>query len=128
MEKKMEFPKKFDVCPACGSKERIGDNLIEGMKEDGSVPKGSFENQTAFAVHQLPIIDPNHRPTGLLIGGQASVKVAMVYWDVCAECGTIYCTEFAVLDGQAFNPVQAQAQRSGFGMPGAGAPPFQQFG
>lgn len=129
MKKKMEFPKKFDACPACGSKERIGDNLIKGMKEDGSAPKDAFQNQKAFAVHQLPIIDPNHPPSTLLVG-QATVKVAMVYWDVCGECGTIYCTEFDILKAQ----VQTQPKHgSVFGTPGAppsgfGAPPFQQFG
>lgn len=82
-EKKPElkFPLKFDVCPNCGSPERIAGTILEEERDKGRViTKGLLGS---VAVLTTAIFDP------MFPALQAPVTRA--YIDICSKCGTLYC-------------------------------------
>ncbi len=80
MEEKPMFPINIDKCPNCGSTRRIANEVLEIEKEKGKIgPKVvSFLFQ-----HQSLITDP--AKTVL------SAPIIMSFFDVCVDCGTVYC-------------------------------------
>lgn len=67
-----DFRLDFDHCPAC----RLG---CEG---ETKIPEGTFVSLEKVIT---PLVEP-HKITGL------TVPALIVHYDVCAACGTRYCT------------------------------------
>lgn len=107
-------PVTFDKCPGCESEERLFEKLVTQLKKDGLIKK---EDLTEGVAHQVPLFDPNKPSPILLAGLQQTVRVLFIYFDVCAECGTMYCTKFEVKEAKAM------AQQ----MPGQQQMPHQKF-
>jgi len=102
LEEKMTLPKTFDTCPICNSNKRLGAGLIQELKDENKLHKDSFNSGL---MHQVPMLDQAHPPA--VIALQFKIKVLLIYWDVCGECGTMYCTKFDCAE----MPAQVQMQQ-----------------
>lgn len=75
----MELPIEFSKCPNCNSKDTI---CRLACANDPSIPKGTF---VSLEKTVTPIQDANRFTI-------PAVKAILVHYDVCAKCGTRYCT------------------------------------
>lgn len=100
----IEYPKKFEVCPNCGSMVRIIES--EAMEE---MSKGNMKMGTKVACmfSQTAIFDPANTPAII-----APKKIPMItgLYDVCADCGTLYCVEVQ----KSFGAANPQIRRDDF--------------
>jgi len=90
----MEYPKKFDVCPNCGSMVRI---IEAETREAASKGKVGVDMKTGCIMTQTPIFDP----TKVAVIAPKKVHIIMARYDVCADCGTLYCVEVQRDEGTA---------------------------
>ena len=83
----MEFPLEFTKCPNCGSPDRV----IQ-METEEAIIKGDLKEGTRIPVlvTRALIYDPNAFPR--IHGYSKEVPVIFGAYDVCAVCGTLYCT------------------------------------
>lgn len=87
-KERLKFPiQGAEVCPHCGCKERIGEQLIRELKEDGKLSKMAFP-KGALAI-QVPLFDQTRPP----LATQIVIPMLQIMFDVCKECKTIYCTD-----------------------------------
>ena len=98
----MSFPIEFVKCPSCGCKDTV---CRLACADEPSIPKGTFASLEKLAV---PIQDLNKITT-------PTVKSILVHYDVCAKCGTRYCTRAEIFSV----PVTIQ-HRSGSTLKGFG--------
>lgn len=73
------LPIEFKKCPVCGTKETVCRVACAG---DPAIPEGTFVSLDKVIV---PIQDINKIST-------PTVRSIFVHYDVCAKCGTRYCT------------------------------------
>ena len=106
--KKIAFPVLFDHCPTCGCKDRLGEAAMQELRDNGMLPKEAFKDGMWW---QMPMLDQAHPPT--ILAPTFTIKVATTFFDICAECGTVYCTKFDMLNTQA--QVQQQPPPKGNG-------------
>ena len=100
----MEFPKEFPRCPAC----HYGDTVCRlACADDPSIPKGTFVSLDKVFT---PIQDLNRITT-------PTVKGILLHFDICARCGTRFCTKAEIISA----PVTIE-HRSGSAIKGLGAP------
>jgi hypothetical protein len=97
---KVQTPVVHDACPVCKSKVRIGEKLLQELRDAGLIHKDSF---TAGLQHQVPLLDPLHPP--VVLGPTVKIRVLLISWD-CCECGIMYNTKFDVVEQVV--PVQMQ--------------------
>jgi len=92
----MEYPKTFDVCPNCGSMVRIieSESREQSVGKDATVRAGA---KTGVLITQTAIFDPT-RP-GIL--APKKVPIIMARFDICGDCGTLYCVEVQRAEGTA---------------------------
>lgn len=90
----IEYPKKFEVCPNCGSMVRV---VESEAKEEAS--KGNIRVSTKMAcmITQNAIFDPMR--AGII--APKEVPIIMARYDICADCGTLYCVEVQKAVGRA---------------------------
>ncbi len=100
----MEFPIIFPKCPACGCPDTVA---RLACADDPSVDPTAFASLEKLLV---PIQDLSKLTT-------PTVKAFVVHYDVCAQCGTRYCTKAEII----FMPVRLAPGTPG--TPGA-RPPF----
>lgn len=105
---KMTLPKTFDTCPACGNPTRLAETVIEQLKDERVLPKEFGGVGQQGLVIQFPLIDQAHPPA--ILGPHIKIKVLHVYWDICSNCGTMYCTKFDCTDAMAQAQVQENRQ------------------
>jgi hypothetical protein len=81
----MEYPKKFPVCPHCGSMVRVIES--EAMQE---LAKGNLKvvTRASCLTTETAIFDP----TSPIIAAR-DVPVVRAFYDICADCGSLYCVE-----------------------------------
>ena len=84
-ERKYPHGKDFKECPVCKSTERIAEAELNHLKQMG---KARPETLAYLFNHQSMIRDS----TKLTI----TVPVVITYYDVCVECGTVYCIHFEI--------------------------------
>jgi len=89
MPEEIKYPITQDDCPNCHSKERLGQRAIKELQEEGKLSKGLYPDGLMM---QIPLID-SKRITALF-SPTVKVPIIIVYWDVCKECRTMYCTKF----------------------------------
>lgn len=107
MTQELKFPLDFTKCPVCGSTERLAETLVKQEQENSKIGKDAkpflFQEQTL-------IMDP--RKVVL------SFPVALSFYDVCLNCGTVYCVHAELARG---TPQMKQAPPGGnmkpFGFP-----------
>lgn len=75
----MPFPIEFEECPSCRSKDTV---CRLACADETSIPKGVF-------VSMEKVFTPIQDVTKLL---GPLVKGILCHFDVCAKCGTRYCT------------------------------------
>jgi len=92
----IEYPKKFDICPNCGSMVRIieAESMEEASKKGGVMGVGV---KTGCLITRSAIFDPSK--VGVIAPKKVSVVVAR--YDICADCGTLYCVEVQKGEGTA---------------------------
>lgn len=74
-----QCPISFDVCPNCGSTQRVATKVLESEQEQGRC----MEANTAYLFqHQSLIAPPSMR--------FLSAQVILSYFDACLDCGTVY--------------------------------------
>jgi hypothetical protein len=85
-----KFHMTFDKCPNCGCEETI--TQLAWAEE---AEKGRVKPETPVAAFNLalPLADPN-KPPVIMVG------MMMLKADFCAECGTMYCREVKLTEGQ----------------------------
>ena len=100
-EKTISFPLTFDKCPSCGSTDRIANIIGEQEKAKGKIRKIA----TCVAFMQTMIItDP--------VIAVISAPSLTIGYDVCAECGTVYCVFAEVAQAKATPANMAQGGRN----------------
>ena len=101
-KEKMTFPLEgASFCPNCHCEERLLDNILNQLDEEGKLSKASFPNGFAF---QVPLFDAKKAQTIL----SPTIKIPTVYilYDICPECHTMYCVGINVIE----QPAQIQFQ------------------
>ena len=93
------------LCPNCGSGETVSRRLTEPERENGSIPPDVFSSLSRGVT---PISAPK------VLGVQ--VDIIVTYQDVCAQCGTPYCTR-AERAKAMVNMQGPAAGRGPFGLP-----------
>src|SRR3990167_7943242 len=106
------YPKDFDTCPACGSKDRIIKGEVDLAIDEGRLKVGA---RIPILQTRALIFDPGVAP----ILAPKTVRAIYTFYDACANCGCLYVVH--VEEGTA---VVESAQQS----PKGGAPPFPFFG
>ena len=83
----MDYPIRFESCPSCGSTEKFGE--IETQEEivKGNLPQDS---KTAIMLSKTMIFNPKDNRV-LLFRKQVPVLIGV--FDVCCNCGCLYCVE-----------------------------------
>lgn len=98
----MEYPIQFKVCPCCGSDKRIIESEVNQEKSKGSM-KANIKIPCMFS--QVALFEPS-----TLIAPKTFPMITC-FFDVCAECGTLYCVEAHKSQGTA----QPNIRRDNFG-------------
>jgi len=75
----------FTKCPNCGSERRIAYEVLLEQIEKGKMKK---ESNAFLFTHQSIIAGP--------VGTWLSAPVVISFYDVCADCGTVYCIHVEV--------------------------------
>jgi len=78
----LEFPLVFDQCPNCGSERRIVEILLEKEREQGRINKDA---KATVMIQNTAIVDPTRAGMAL------TIPVLLTFYDICADCGTLYC-------------------------------------
>ena len=82
----MEYPKIFEACPVCKNKVRIVESERNAQVEAGVMnPKATIP--ALFT--QSFMFDPNDKS---IILARRQVPMLLASYDICSECGTLYCT------------------------------------
>jgi len=81
----MDYPKKFDKCPVCGSTSRVVGDEVMSEIEKGNI---SSDVMLSALVTRTPLYDPKN-----VILGKKQVPGIVALYDICSDCGTLYCTE-----------------------------------
>jgi hypothetical protein len=89
----MEYPKKFPVCPHCGSEARV---IESEAKEE--VAKGNLKmiTRAVCMTTETAVFDPRSS----LIAPR-EFPLIRAFYDICADCGTLYCIEVQKDKGRA---------------------------
>ena len=85
-EKELKFPLTFSVCPACGSTRRAAEMVTEKEIKKGKIKK---ETKIPFMSGRAPIFDPTQ--VSRLVGLPLQCPLLVAYFDICYDCGTLYC-------------------------------------
>jgi len=79
-EKPKAFGIDFTKCPNCASKKKLANEVLLKQIEKGNMPK----NSRAFLYTHQSIIAGQP-------GTWLSAPVVISFYDVCVDCGTVYC-------------------------------------
>lgn len=96
------FPIEFKECPTCGCQETVARLACAGVP---FIPEGVFVSlQKAF----VPIQDVQKITTPM-------AKGVVSHYDVCARCGTSYCTRAEIISAPVTVQHRSGATTRGFG-------------
>ena len=82
----VEYPIKFDKCPNCGSTNRLIQGEVDKSIEDGDLKP---ETKIPILATRALLYNPDVAPR--VYGFTKEVPVILAYFDVCSDCGTLYC-------------------------------------
>lgn len=81
----IKYPLNFDKCPVCGSERRVANEVMRGEKEKNKISPGAkaflFNHKTVIADQRVV---------------QLSVPAVLSFYDVCVDCGTLFCVHVDV--------------------------------
>ena len=83
----MNYPVVFSKCPVCGSAERFMELETQEEIKKGNLPQDS---RIAVMISKTILFNPTDNRV-LLFRKEAPVLVGI--FDVCIQCGNLYCTE-----------------------------------
>ena len=69
----------FTECPNCGGKNTLAGDTLQKQIEEGKMPK---ESKAFIYQHQSVIAKQS---------GWLSAPMIITFFDVCSDCGTVYC-------------------------------------
>ena len=84
----MNYPKTFSSCPVCGSIERFGEMATQEEISKGNL---SIDSKTAIMISRTMLFNP--KDSGGVILFRKEVPVLVGFYDVCCNCGCLYCVE-----------------------------------
>lgn len=102
----MEYPKKFPACPVCGSINKIVEQEVLSELAKGNVK----------SVEKIGVISFNTTifdPSAVKIFAPVEFPVITTRFDVCADCGILYCVEVERTMGKA-TPEKQGPRRDNF--------------
>ena len=82
----MRYPKVFEVCPACGSNDKV---IATETDEEISNKHLSVGTKMAVLITRTPIFNPKDAK----ILSKREIPVILAFYDICYDCGTLYCCE-----------------------------------
>ena len=106
----MEYPIKFDTCPNCGSQSRVIESETNEQISSGNVKVGS---RFALLLTRTPIFDSLNSA----ILAPRKIPIITGYFDVCCQCGTLYCVEIQKSEGLIEPHINRKPGDNGGGMP-----------
>ena len=83
----MDYPVTFGMCPVCGSTDRIGELETQEEIKKGNLPEDA---RTAIMLSRTMLFNPKDNKVLLF---RREVPVLMGIFDVCRNCGTLYCIQ-----------------------------------
>ena len=86
MTEELNYPIIFDKCPNCGGTRRIIEIETNREIEKGELKPGS---KVPVLVTTSRIYDPTQIQKLFILSKE--IPVLFGYYDVCADCGTLYC-------------------------------------
>jgi len=89
----MDYPKRFIQCPCCGSTEKIIETETNQEIEKGHIAKGKH---IPVLVTEARVYDAQDNR---LLVSRRRVPVMMGFYDVCCNCGCLYCVEMQKGEG-----------------------------
>lgn len=111
---KMTLPVVFNKCPHCGGTKLLARDYLNQLRDEGAIHKDSFKGSLQ---HQIPLVDQAHPPT--ILAQVIKIKVLVVQFDVCADCGTMYCVNFECKEAPAqMQPMPPQPAQGFRNFPG----------
>lgn len=81
-----EYPLKFEACPNCSSKSRVAEETAAEEVGSGHLKVGT---RIAVIISRTAVFDPSDTT----IIAKREIPILTGFYDVCAECGTMYCVE-----------------------------------
>ena len=83
----MNYPIKFNKCPACGSTNRIAEIETQSEIEKGNLPQNA---RIPMMASQARLFDPQDNR---ILLARREIPVLMCFIDVCADCGCVCAVE-----------------------------------
>lgn len=97
MTEELKFPiEGADSCPNCGNTERIMEKIIAKLKEDGKLSEEAFPRGVAL---QITLFDPKR--VMMVVSPTIKIPTVLVFYDICAQCKTIYCVGVEMVETPA---------------------------
>lgn len=81
-----EYPLKFEACPNCGSKSRVAEEVAADEVGNGRLKVGT---RIAVLISKTLVFNP--ADTTIMAKREAPMLIG--FYDVCVQCGTLYCVE-----------------------------------
>ena len=100
----MNYPIKFKACPLCGSESRIVETETQSLISSRDLAVGT---RIPAMISKSTLFDP--ASTHVL--ARKEVPVLMGFYDVCTDCGTVYCVEMQKVKAL----IEPQIQRDNHG-------------
>jgi len=94
MTSKLKFPLKFDKCPNCSSTKRVAELVTQ---EEIDKKNLNPEARTPILVTRSVIADT--QASNKLFVTQRKVPLLFAAFDVCGDCGTLYCIQMDKAEG-----------------------------
>jgi len=93
MEEEIKYPIRFDQCPSCGSVIRVMEREVNRAIILGNLPPKiaipALITESHIIDKRQPLVSAKKFP------------VLVCFYDVCANCGTLYCREVIKREGLA---------------------------
>jgi len=91
--KETQYPIIFDKCPTCGSTECVVETEVADEIERGNLPS---DMKIPALITESHLID-----TRVPLKETKKFNALVSYYDICANCGNLYCKQIRRVTGTA---------------------------
>ena len=106
----MDYPKTFSSCPCCGSTNRFAEQETKEEIEKGHLKSSA---RVPVLVTRSQLFDFSDMQTIL---ARRSFPVLVGFFDVCSDCGSIYCCEMQKATGVIDPQIRTKPPDNGGGL------------